>query len=356
MQRRQFVLLTALGAVGCEVESEPKVPTSTGELDSLEAEGLVFMRQEEKLARDVYIQLGEAHPMRVFDNISSAEQRHMDAVAALLDRHGIEDPVADLPIGSLVNEELQRLHDELVARGLQSQEEALRVGALIEEVDIADLRERDKQTDEADIHQLYADLERGSHNHLRAFVRQLDRMGVEYAPQSSPRRTTARSSATSQRLEGGLEELADLLGEGLDVGAADDLEHGDGVDGADHRIACIVTRDDDVARQEQTDAGLRLESPVGQLRIAGAEDDVVARIDVDLLLERRLDVDLREHAEALGREGGLGLLDAVGVAHTVERSGESVLGLVVGRDVAHDSSTVSVCTAGGSGLAHLMRL
>ena len=50
-----------------------------------EATGLIFMREEEKLARDVYLTLYDVWETAVFDNIASSEQTHMDAVLMLID-------------------------------------------------------------------------------------------------------------------------------------------------------------------------------------------------------------------------------------------------------------------------------
>ena len=142
---------------------------TSGELTDDEVAGLQFMREEEKLARDVYLTLDETWDLRVFQNISRAEQTHMDTVATLLDRYDIEDPAADNEFGIFTNPDLQALYDQLVAQGNESLEDALRVGAAIEEIDILDLEER---------------LLRGSTNHLRAFVANLERQtGETYEPQ-----------------------------------------------------------------------------------------------------------------------------------------------------------------------------
>ncbi|MDP2030099.1 MAG: DUF2202 domain-containing protein [Thiobacillus sp.] len=45
---------------------------------------LLFMREEEKLARDVYLTLYETWGLAVFSNIASSEQSHMDALLKLL--------------------------------------------------------------------------------------------------------------------------------------------------------------------------------------------------------------------------------------------------------------------------------
>lgn len=137
-------------------------------------EGLIFMREEEKLARDVYSAFAAKYNSRVFQNITRSEQRHMDALKVLLDRYGIQDPVGTNAPGVFSNHELQELYDALIAKGSVSLMEALAVGTLIEEVDIEDLDERAAGLDPgSDISAVYAQLWRASENHLRAFTRNL---------------------------------------------------------------------------------------------------------------------------------------------------------------------------------------
>jgi hypothetical protein len=161
--------------VASRIEALP-VTTLTAE----EIDGLKWMREEEKLAHDVYVALGEAWGSRVFANIASSETTHMAAVKTLLDRYGIDDPAAGQPVGVFTNPDLQALYDDLVARGRTSLVAAFTVGALIEDLDISDLR--DRATDTPDIALVYEDLEQASMNHLRAFVRNLDRQGATYTP------------------------------------------------------------------------------------------------------------------------------------------------------------------------------
>lgn len=155
-------------------------PTPVTDLEDEVIEGLAFMREEEKLAHDVYLSLYDLWGMSVFSNIANSEQTHMDAILTLLDRYGIEDPAADLNMGEFTNPDLQALYDQLVAQGSQSLVEALRVGAAIEEIDILDLQEYLDQTDSADIQQVYSSLLQGSENHLRAFVSVLEQQAASY--------------------------------------------------------------------------------------------------------------------------------------------------------------------------------
>lgn len=163
-------------ALGQALTGEP-----SGGLSKEESEGLLYMVEEEKLAGDVYSALNEKWNLRVFSNIIPAERTHEAAVKTLLTRYSLPDPT--LEMGKFSNETLQKLHDDLVVQGSISEEQALMVGAAIEEIDIKDLEERVSRTDRADIQLVYANLKRGSENHLRAFVNKLQKQGVNYSPQ-----------------------------------------------------------------------------------------------------------------------------------------------------------------------------
>jgi hypothetical protein len=144
---------------------------STAALTGAEQAALTYMREEEKLARDVYRAMAKAYPdVRAFTNIAAAEQRHMTAVGSLLKRYGVADPVAGKPAGTYADAGLQKLYDELVAQGAKSRADALAVGVAIERRDIADLQERLTQTTKKDLRFVFGNLLKGSQNHLRAFT------------------------------------------------------------------------------------------------------------------------------------------------------------------------------------------
>jgi len=150
--------------------SEARLATATVPLTPAEKEHLLFMREEERLARDVYTFLHERWDVKEFEAIAAAESRHMSRVEMLIDRYGLEDLVAmDVP-GVFANKELQALYDSLVAQGSQSVEEAYKVGVAIEEHDIADLKEALASTEKRDLTRVFTNLLRGSQNHLAAFT------------------------------------------------------------------------------------------------------------------------------------------------------------------------------------------
>jgi hypothetical protein len=139
-------------------------------LTPAETSDLQYMREEEKLARDVYTVLAEEWTeATVFARIAQSEQRHMDAVKVVLDRYGIEDPAAGTKAGEFTNAGLQTLYDQLVAEGSKSVTAALAVGVKIEQVDIADLEDALAATSNEDLERLYGNLLRASKNHLQAF-------------------------------------------------------------------------------------------------------------------------------------------------------------------------------------------
>lgn len=146
---------------------------------------LQFMREEEKLARDVYLTLDRqwGDKTRVFARIAESEEKHTSTVGFLLAKFGVEDPVVNDTIGVFTNQELQALYDELVEKGSHSITDALHVGALIEEVDMRDILAAMSRTDERAITVAYSNLLDGSKSHLRAFVRVIETYGITYEAQ-----------------------------------------------------------------------------------------------------------------------------------------------------------------------------
>ena len=159
-------------------------PQPTGVLSAEEVAGLLYMREEEKLAHDVYLTLYEKWGTAVFQNIAGSEASHTEAALTLIERYGLVDPAAGNDRGVFADPALQALYNQLIEQGGQSLSGALRVGAAIEEIDILDLEERLSQTDQPDIILVYQNLTAGSQNHLRAFVSVLgQQVGETYQPQ-----------------------------------------------------------------------------------------------------------------------------------------------------------------------------
>lgn len=172
------------GTAGLQTSDETHLlPAASDDLSEEEASALLYMREEEKLARDVYTALYEQWGATVFQTIASSEQTHMDSILVLIERYGLTDP-ASTQAGVFTNPDLQALYTGLVTTGSQSLADALKVGGAIEEIDILDLEERLAVTDNADIQQVFNSLVNGSYNHLRAFSNTLlNQVAETYMPQ-----------------------------------------------------------------------------------------------------------------------------------------------------------------------------
>jgi hypothetical protein len=172
------LLSTAVGAAYAAPSAAP------GTLTADEIAGLQFMREEEKLAHDVYVTFYQQYGLAIFNNIASSEATHMAAVKTLLDRYGIADPAAGQTIGVFTNPDLQAMYNQLVTQGRTSLTAALKVGGAIEEIDIRDLQMHVTGTTHTDIRSVYNNLLNGSYNHLRAFASTLKtQSGEVYQPQ-----------------------------------------------------------------------------------------------------------------------------------------------------------------------------
>ncbi len=176
------VLLLGLGFVGCEDATIIDDTTQVIQLNQEEINGLQYMVEEEKLARDVYTHFYKKYDLKVFNNISKSEQSHVDRIVVLLDKYEIENPTIPED-GKFSNTKLQGLYNDLITAGNASLIDALKVGATIEDVDIYDLDDYTAKVTQQDIIDTYDKLNCGSRNHMRAFTGQLSSNSSNYAAQ-----------------------------------------------------------------------------------------------------------------------------------------------------------------------------
>ena len=176
----------------------PTVTTPTvvipSSLSTTETATLLFVREEEKLARDVYLTMNDKWAQKVFLNIATkSEQQHLDVMGTLVATYNLQDPVLDNTVGAFTDPVLLGLYQDLVMRGSTSLVEGLQVGGFIEEFDINDLQEAIDEaqagSNPTDIIVAYTNLMCGSRNHLRSFVGQLANNGVKYQAQVVPQAT-----------------------------------------------------------------------------------------------------------------------------------------------------------------------
>lgn len=196
-----FVGLAIFAGAGSAIAKGGKsmsASTDDTALDYNEKIHLIFMREEEKLARDVYSTLGTMYPDSViFGKIDNSEQVHTTAVKAMIEKYGYEDPNTNDNIGVYTGEDygwyFTEKYNLLVERASISELEALYVGAFIEELDMMDINQCPQvivdtdnginevsecgkiYTQNPDIQRLYGSLLDGSDSHMEGYVRNIEK-------------------------------------------------------------------------------------------------------------------------------------------------------------------------------------
>ncbi len=183
IRRIIFLVLFAMLALTACGGDDDSGENDGNNVDPTLAEDLQFLREEEKLARDVYLTLYDKWGLSLHNNIASSEQTHMTQVKTIMESLGVTDPVADDSVGAFVNAELRDLYSDLVEFGEESETAALQVGATIEDLDIKDIEEMKSRTSDQSVLNMYSSLQCGSRNHLRSFTSALDSSEASYDPQ-----------------------------------------------------------------------------------------------------------------------------------------------------------------------------
>ncbi len=173
-----FISIAILGWSSCTKKDDNTVVV----VSEQEKSDLQFLREEEKLAHDVYIYAFKKYNNTVFSNIANSEQSHTTSVLNLLISRNIPDPAANLKEGEFKNADLQALYNTLATTIDSSANHALIVGATVEDLDINDIHHFYANTTNTEILLVYDKLTCGSRNHLRSFTKSLGNLGLVYAP------------------------------------------------------------------------------------------------------------------------------------------------------------------------------
>jgi hypothetical protein len=152
-------------------------------LDANETADLVYQREAEKLARDIYTASYGLWNEGAFYNTYQAELRHMDTMLKMLIKFGIPDPVVSNGEGEFSDQGLAALYPDLIDRSDDSMLAAFEAGAYIEELEIQSLEAALDRTDEPGLTNAYSNLLAASRNHLRTFVSHIAALGESYEAQ-----------------------------------------------------------------------------------------------------------------------------------------------------------------------------
>lgn len=179
--KKIFTLLIVLFTLSIFFAETNNIFTSKESLSSDEINAILLMREEEKLARDVYDYFANLYNSKIFYNISNSEQKHTDSVKNIIEKYNLEDPFIN-SAGVFENEELQSIYNDLIEKGSNSYIDALKIGAMIEELDIKDIRDSLNYIDNEDIIFVFNNLEKGSINHLNSFMKNIEKLNSQYSP------------------------------------------------------------------------------------------------------------------------------------------------------------------------------
>jgi hypothetical protein len=157
-------------AATAQAQALPGASTVTAATDAELAKSLQFMREEERMARDLYKAFADLYDDAVpFSRITVSEDRHYDAVGTLLDRFDVADPSTGKAAGTYADATIQKLYTDWLAQGKKSVDAAYDVGVALETRDIADLKAAINDTSDAYVKQVYTNLLGASEQHLRAY-------------------------------------------------------------------------------------------------------------------------------------------------------------------------------------------
>ena len=167
--------------LACDDDNDVNIVITDQTLIESDKTALLFMLEEEKLARDTYMYLDDLWSINQFANIKNSEQTHMNAIEDLLIQNNIEYTI--LSLGEFENQALQDFYNQFVIDGAVNQANALQIGATIEDLDIVDLQDYMNATTNTSLINVFISLQCGSRNHLRSFVLGIENGGNTYTPQ-----------------------------------------------------------------------------------------------------------------------------------------------------------------------------
>lgn len=180
---KKLLLLFAFSAFLSSCQ-ETEAPTPVTTLTEAELETLLFTREEEKLAQDVYRYAFQKYGTAIFQNIASSETSHAQAILTIMNKYNVLDPLNGSTVqGQFSNPILSQLYQDLTARVDISLASAMEVGLFIEDLDIFDLDQAIAETLKTDLIAVYQNLRCGSTNHMRSFENQASGLGVNYIPE-----------------------------------------------------------------------------------------------------------------------------------------------------------------------------
>ncbi|MBN2782585.1 MAG: DUF2202 domain-containing protein [Campylobacterales bacterium] len=178
------------------LEQPPMIDVNSYDTSVLSDEqkyALAYMWHEEKLAYDIYSELYKVQAVNQLTKIATnSEIKHVESVEALVEKYDInitnlddfsinysKEELEALGAGEYAIESIQNLYNVLYEKGVQSTQDALEVGCMVEVTDINDLDEYIEISEGADdLVDVFTSLRSGSYSHYWSFDKGLKNMGI----------------------------------------------------------------------------------------------------------------------------------------------------------------------------------
>jgi hypothetical protein len=154
--------------------------SSTSTLTQPLQDSIQYMYNEEGLAYDIYLSLYQIYPLQQLQNIAlNSESKHQEAVNQLAIKYALN--LVPSSAGIYEVEAIDELYDTLYQKGVDSEQDALEVGCMVEVVDIDDLNtfiSQAQASNAPDVVAIFDYLRKGSYKHYWEFDSALKSRGV----------------------------------------------------------------------------------------------------------------------------------------------------------------------------------
>jgi len=185
MNKFLVILVAALGLAICNQTSaaNPQLDQYDQSLDTYMAWQLMYLHDQEKLARDINRTFYYTWGKPIFASIAESEQRHMNVLRAILDYYYLSALVETDEVGVFGAHHHTEAFTDLVNQGEVSLTEAYRAVGYLEEWDIREIRGSIEFTQDQALIDTFSNLLAGARNHLRVFAARSNSLGYAYQAQ-----------------------------------------------------------------------------------------------------------------------------------------------------------------------------
>ncbi len=153
------------------------------DLSGQEEKGIVFVREEEKVAVNFYGMMSDLFGSEVLTQLAESERTHLGVTALPVEKYHLQDPTVDRTDGEFMSNSLQAHYDELIEEGSPSLSDAFIAGTTLQEASLVTIQNQlDRVANNRDLRNMYAALRVATRNHLRIMFREVTDHGGSYAP------------------------------------------------------------------------------------------------------------------------------------------------------------------------------